>query len=157
MSRAVNPPRSSMCAVQWAQCLCCGVAALASAWPEGLWELAYQWPCCSSVNTFLPAPLHQGLLTAAGPLGLERMRFGTTHFEFKMESPFSGIRLLHWKRILLVLFNVLTSFFPDVNFLKQIGKLPKSWSSARILPQHFILLPELYMAKCASECRRLNK
>lgn len=82
----------------------------------------YQRPSPQSVSTSLPAGfVFKCCLTAAGGSGSsdwKEFNFGTTHFEFKMEGPFSGIRLLHWKRIMLVLFNVLTSFLPRCQFFK---------------------------------------
>lgn len=113
---------------------------------------------CSSVNPSLPArfPCVCCSQPQAAP-GLGRIPLRDHTLGIQMESTFSGVRLPHWKRVYR--FSLMSSllFFPDGNFLKQIWKLSKSWSSARILPQHScILLSELIHGKHASEYRRLT-
>lgn len=94
--------------------------ALASAAPPApATELVLSAPSRSQLA--LPSRLvhrYCCLTAAGGSSHWKECNFGTTHFEFKMEGPFSGIRLLHWKRIMLVLFNVLTSFLPRCQFFK---------------------------------------
>lgn len=99
---------------------------------------------CSSANAFLPARFSlQCCLAAAGSsLDWKEFRFGTTHFEFRMGSPFSGIRLLRWKRIMLVL--LMSSLLLRCQFFKTDMKTIQVLISARILPQHnFLPLSEL--------------
>ncbi|XP_019512044.1 PREDICTED: ras-related protein Rab-28 isoform X1 [Hipposideros armiger] len=83
--------------------VCGSVSALASARHPPPWaRVGRRSPVISehlwtSVNTFLPARSASAwCLTAAGSsLAGKDLSLGTTHFEFKVESPFSGVRLLH--------------------------------------------------------------
>ena len=123
MSRTVNPPRSSMCAVQWAHSTFAPVflAALHPR-PHGqrpLESCVISGHLCSIQLTPSPSFLsahrcHSWRSSLAWRISFN---FGTTLLESKMESLFSGIKLLHWKRIILVLFTFSLLFSSTWTFL----------------------------------------
>lgn len=147
LSRTVNPPRSSTCAARWARfsfastgpaalCLCVARGPLGTC-------LLRDHPCGQvTLSSQLTSSLRVALATGSS-LDWKEFSLGTTHFEFNMESPFSGIRLLHRKRILLLLFMPSLLFSLTSVFLNKHKTYPNLDHQPGFCHSSFILSSEL--------------
>lgn len=160
VSRTVNPPRSSVCAIQWARFPSVSrvLAALGSGGRRAPGAVFSQ--CPSVVQLALSSrSLHPASLSVAQPQAAPRTakippRDHTLWVQNGSRSLGSDCFLEEeWRW-----FSRCPHFYSDVNFLKQIWKLSKSRSQPGFCHSttSFSYLSS-FMATCAAECRHVNK